>query len=178
VRRISFVTTKREDMTDSLPQIQHPALRALHRLWSAHVVDGEPPLRSQIDVQHLAPWLGSLLLLDVLPGPDFRYRVYGSEVATLFGKDRTGSRVRDFATPAAELMPFDYEAALESRDAHVVARTRLVRVAKQTGARLVEQLILPLRRSGDAIEQLLVGVYALHAPPSLAAADKIAAIGV
>jgi hypothetical protein len=152
-------------MSGEILQIQHPALRALHDLWSAQTVDGEPPSRSQIDVQKLAPWLASLLLIDVLPGPDFRYRVYGSEVAQLFGKDRTGRHVRDFCVPAAELMPHDYEQALTSRSAHLVSRLRLVRLSGRVrcnDTRMVEKLILPLRRNGDAIEQLLVGVYALR----------------
>jgi hypothetical protein len=164
-------------MTESTVQIQHPALRALHRLWCLHVVDGEPPLRSQIDVQYLAPWLGSLLLIDVLPGPDFRYRVYGSDVTQLFGKDRTGSLVSDFDTPAAELMPHDYEAALLQRDAHVVARQRLVRLPRARGAdmHMVEKLILPLRRSGSAIEQMLVGVYLSTAPSRFMPVAQLAA---
>ncbi|GIL40809.1 PAS domain-containing protein [Roseiterribacter gracilis] len=150
---------------DNELQIEHPALRALYAFWRrARAVNGDVPSRAQIDVQDLAPWLASLLLVDVLPGPDFRYRVYGTELTLLFGKDRTGTLVRDFSVPAAELMPHDYEAALEARDAQRVARQRLVRLSARTRCtdmRTIETLILPLRRDGAAIEQLLVGAYAL-----------------
>jgi len=53
----------------------------------------------QIDPFALKPVLGHVLLIDVLEdGADFRYRLYGSEVARVAGFDMTGKRTSEMAT--------------------------------------------------------------------------------
>lgn len=53
----------------------------------------------QIDPFLLRPALGYVLLIDVLEdGADFRYRLYGSEVARVAGFDMTGKRTSQMVT--------------------------------------------------------------------------------
>jgi hypothetical protein len=54
---------------------------------------------AQIDALALKPALGYLLLIDVLDGgADFRYRLYGSEVARVAGFDMTGRHTSQMVT--------------------------------------------------------------------------------
>lgn len=59
---------------------------------------GDLPDASLIDPVDLRAHLGHLMILDVLEGGvDFRYRVYGSDLANRAGFDLTGKRLSDLA---------------------------------------------------------------------------------
>lgn len=79
-------------------QIDHPRLQSLHDHWIALPRDGDLPHIRLLDPLKLRAWLGDLIVLDVLDdGRDFRYRVYGSLVASHVGFDLTGSLTSDIA---------------------------------------------------------------------------------
>jgi len=53
--------------------------------------------RAQFDVFNLEPWLGQIIILeDLAPEDDFRYRMYGTLIADAIGWDMTGRRVSDY----------------------------------------------------------------------------------
>lgn len=81
--------------------------------------DGGLPAKRLIRPETLARYLGHLLLLDVLEGGlDFRYRLYGSEVARTARMDPTGRRFSEIAerTPLAFLYHVTYRAAVRRAD--------------------------------------------------------------
>ena len=79
-------------------QIDHPRLQSLHDHWIALPRDGDLPHIRFLEPLRLRAWLGDLIVLDVLDeGRDFRYRVYGSLVASHVGFDLTGSLTSDIA---------------------------------------------------------------------------------
>lgn len=81
---------------EDLPTTQLPFVL---NLWlSLRDADGRVT-PEQIDPFKLKPALGYILLIDVLDdGEDFRYRLYGSEVARVAGFDMTGKRTSEIVT--------------------------------------------------------------------------------
>jgi hypothetical protein len=81
---------------EDLPTMQLPfVLDYWHGLRDAHGRVA-PEL---IDPFALKPALGYILLIDVLEdGADFRYRLYGSEIARVAGFDMTGKRTSEMVT--------------------------------------------------------------------------------
>lgn len=73
--------------------------------------------REQFDMFLLRPWFGYLMILDYLPeSDDFRYRLYGSEIAANSGFDMTGKRVSDFDSKTGRFFHQSYlEAVKEKR---------------------------------------------------------------
>lgn len=81
---------------DDLPTRQLPFLL---RHWQALRDHHGSVLPEYIDPFDLRPVLGYILLLDVLDdGADYRYRLYGSEVARIAGFDMTGKRTSEMVT--------------------------------------------------------------------------------
>lgn len=73
------------------------------------------PLKGQIQPEALWPFLGHLVLLEAVDdNTDFRYRLYGSEVAKIARMDPTGRRLSSIAprTPTFFIYRVTYAAAL------------------------------------------------------------------
>lgn len=101
---------------DGLPTSQLPfVLKYWHSLRDAagHVAP------EKIDPFALKPALGYILLLDVLnDGDDYRYRLYGSEIARVSGFDMTGKRTSEMVTGplASTFYIATYRAMLKRRE--------------------------------------------------------------
>lgn len=108
---------------DFVEAIRSPALRRLVAYWrQRHAPDGGLPSRPDIDPADFVWLLGRVFLIDVLrpespggPGLDFRFRLFGSQMAQVYGGDLTGRRLseiddREFA---AALRP-DYLGVVET----------------------------------------------------------------
>ncbi len=143
-------------VTAAPPDIQMPALRGLWSYWNGKRVDGRLPGRDAINPFELRPWLGRLLLMDVVDsGRDFRYRLHGTGLVQLFGVDLTARLVSGLAVPDVDRLLNEARAAVASRDyvhieATVVAEKQFVAISK---------LILPLATRGDDVDILMVGIY-------------------
>jgi hypothetical protein len=109
-------------------------------------------------VLDLGPWLGNLMLLDVVgDGREFRYRVYGSILAQYYGHDLTGKTTEDVRPEGRELVRQEYRAVLADRLPLLVLRDREVKHRMMP----VAKLVLPLSSGGAALDMLLVGAYPL-----------------
>ena len=65
-------------------------------LWGAKCAPGELPIRGDFPMEVLRPWIGNLLLMDVLDeGRDFRYRLVGTDLVEIVGRDLTGKVVSE-----------------------------------------------------------------------------------
>src|SRR5262245_53572554 len=88
------------------PDIREQRLRGLWEYWSGKRDGVALPGRAAISPLEMRPWLGNLLLMDVVDGGrDFRYRLHGTQLVQLFGADLTGKLV-------GELMVRDVERLL------------------------------------------------------------------
>ncbi len=132
-----------------------PRLQALYDLWRSKQRDGAVPSRLDIDPllecdSRLVP---HLFLLDVLEDPtDFRFRLVGTGVVAMEGRDNTGKRLGECGYGR-------YEGLFRAIYEKIVAEQAPLGF---TGSMLwqkerleLEGLHLPLTRSGDKVEVIL-----------------------
>jgi hypothetical protein len=143
---------------DAPPDIQHAMLRGLWAYWAGKLRAGSLPARKDISPQQLRPWLGNLLLLDVIDGGrDFQYRLHGAKLVQLFGADLTGRFVSKLPLKNVDALLEEGREAVSNRNIvyiedGIVAEKTFIRISK---------LILPLASDGAAVDMLLVGIYPL-----------------
>lgn len=151
------------DIDDVLASGQHmaPALAELYRAWRAKAGDRPAPSRADFEIADLRPWLGLLVLIDVVDGgADFFYRVYGTEITSFYGNDLTGKRLSSVEPEIQALVFPEYRRAVATlRPLYVVRRPRIRREEAW-----VARVILPLSRDGTTVDQILVGFQAVDSP--------------
>lgn len=141
-----------------LGHCRHPLTFSLLDLWNQKRGDHPHPLRSDLDVLDLRPWLGWLVIYDYLSDEDDYYcRLFGEHVRRSVGTDMTRHRMSEYP-------PYIHTAVREQYDdvrrtgrpllAHYMSSA--VVVGEFQRARVpAEKLILPLSRSGEGVDCFL-----------------------
>jgi len=134
-----------------------PGLRKLLEYWQTKCSGGRLPTRADIDPADLSFLLPNLFLIDVKLGAEarnrFRFRLVGTELARVHGRDRTG---KTFHETLEE----------EPADGSVTWATRLVneRIPLFVGGRVrylrkewlkFENAMLPLQNDGGEVSMIL-----------------------
>ena len=71
--------------------ISHPKLQALHGYWRQECATSHFPSPTAFEFGALRLWLGHVALIEVSPDPiQFRFRLYGTRLAEMTGKDYSG----------------------------------------------------------------------------------------
>lgn len=139
-------------------EIHHPLLQRLLELWQLKRGQRLMPARADFDVFELKDWLGNLMLVEVEEGAtEFRYRLYGSVLASYYDRDLTGRSTVALPPPTREIVCREYREVCITRRPMTVERKRSV----QHSARIVAKLILPLSATDDVTDMLLVASYVL-----------------
>jgi len=82
---------------------EQEAWKQLYDYWLSKHVDGRPPTRAELDPPVEVPRLiGRMMLIDVVDGSRFRYRLVGSAIWDRYGFDLTGSWVEGRVPAEAE----------------------------------------------------------------------------
>ena len=138
-----------------------PELERLYRFWDAKRAGRAAPARRDLAMEELKPWLGHLLVIEVIDGgADFVYRVYGTAISAFFGDDLTGKRLSEVDQATQEVVGKEYRDVVATlRPTYAVRSPRSFR--EQT---LVARANLPLSHDGHAVDQLLVGIYHFTSP--------------
>ena len=144
--------TYHDDMTDI--DIANPKLRALYDLWNAKRGTRQAPPRSDFSFEDLRPWFGYLMLLDCVGNNEYRYRLYGTELVSLFGFDLTGKGVSDAIGQIGD-KPLDEYRQVVRIGAPVYA-SRISPSAREY--LLVDKLALPLMEGGE-VTKILGALY-------------------
>lgn len=113
------------------------------------------PARADFDMEALKPWLGHLMLLDVLGDGQFRYRVYGSRVAQYYGRDLQGRGLDNLPSLVREDVRDDYLHVVETRKPSFVEREHLIDGHRQPFGKLT----LPLSEDSVTVTRLLAAIY-------------------
>lgn len=134
----------------------YPALSALLTLWERKRRGRLAPQRRDFTAEDLHLWFGNLMVLDVIEeGRDFLYRLYGTDVATAFGRDMTNRLVSEFPAPVGEFIMSNYREIIAQPRPMFCEHTPPIEVSVYSWQRL----ILPLSENGTAISQILVAIY-------------------
>jgi hypothetical protein len=138
-----------------------PVMRFLMDYWRDHAPAGALPHLKQVDPVELRPALGYLMLLDAVDGGrDFRYRLYGSIVASVSGFDMTGKLLSEHpASPyVTEFAIASYRAALRRREPVYTERSPVGAVQ----AIRWQRIALPLVDDSGAVVRFLAGTAPIN----------------
>ncbi len=148
-------------MSGYLSVARHPIILSLLDYWESKRRGRPFPGRRDIDPGDFVYALGNILLVDVLAGPRYRYRLFGTNAAFRHGFDLTGCVLQDM--PQTEYRDF----AIAQYDAVRKARKPLFPVGSRTlGNRLwhYEAALLPLAADGANIDMILVYLGFIEPP--------------
>ena len=126
--------------------------------WRGLARVGDLPPAEAIEPTALVFILGWLMIVDPLDGgADFKYRLYGSSIAAVTGRDLTGCKVSDSFPAFAAFTSAVYRNAIRDR------RPVLTRHSppKEIVVSRWERLILPYAGSDGGVVRFLVGAVAL-----------------
>jgi hypothetical protein len=136
----------------------HPLLRRLLDLWNAKRGERLMPVRADFDVFELKDWVGNLMIIEVLPGAaEFRYRLYGSVLASYYDRDLTGRLTEGLPPETRDTVRREYAEVCAVRRPMMVERKRSVKHSE----RMVAKLILPLAGPDGNVHMMLVASYPL-----------------
>jgi hypothetical protein len=128
-----------------------------YRWWLRHVGRGLLPSRSDFDPVDNRSLLRWIVLFDVVRderGIDFRYRLWGSEITTLVGRDYTGRLHGDVVSPKAR--EFGRRCFLWMME-HKLCQLARQRVPFENRDFLdYERLGLPLSSDGSQVDQIML----------------------
>jgi hypothetical protein len=149
-------------MSDPNLTLLHPKLQSLYALWRDQRPVGAVPVSDVIDPAALKPWLGNLLVMDVIEGDNFIYSYYGKALADAFHADMVGRSIELLPEQQRTLLQGEYDKA--RRDQLPVAR--VYTAAFEDGTETWERLVLPLSTDGRVVDKLLVAAYRLEQLPT------------
>lgn len=137
-----------------LQAIEDDQLDRLARYWQHKRVSARLPARGDIDPTEF-PWLvGRVFLIDVLRKPvDFRFRLFGSELAAWYGVDLTGRVLSALKRPNLEhSLRSDYQGAVDTGEPRYREATLATRLG---GSARLHRLVLPLAADGLRVDMIL-----------------------
>ncbi len=136
------------------PDAAPAPLRSLHAFWDLKRGDRPFPAREELPTEELWPWVSRINMVEPV-GEDFRYLVFGTEIANRIRRDWTGRLL-------SEMDPADTGVAIAAMFRRAVETQAPVWF--RTAPRNFEgrqyawwRVVLPLGRDGR-VERLLVGV--------------------
>jgi PAS domain S-box-containing protein len=124
----------------------HPELDVLRDLWTKIRGDRKLPRRGEFDLGQVKRWASHLSIATVTFDGRFKFRLFGTELTRLYGRDLTGSNLD-------ELTPKDLWSGVIQHYKEVV-RTRQplfapISIANGRWYNEVSRLLLPLAGDGD-----------------------------
>jgi len=152
-------------MTVAKPSIERTWLdrvSAVHEplaaLWQSRRGGRTMPARRDFDTVELRPWIGGLHLVEVLPGGDYRWRVYAGKVGEVYGREWTGKKFSEvphrnrsllfgwFDDCLAARCPMEHTSRYDNEGRHI-HWTRL---------------FLPLADDGEVVDRVFVHSHKLN----------------
>jgi hypothetical protein len=136
--------------------VRHPDLLTLLAQWNFACDGRRIPCRRDLDIIRLKPWIGHLAMLEVIEGGQaFLYRVYGSDMAALMGRDLTGKTTDVLPPHARDVVLAEYRGVVETAAPDYIEHVRTLAEGER---QQLCKLILPLGKDG-VVDRLLVGIY-------------------
>jgi hypothetical protein len=134
-------------------------LLSLFRLWQSKRRGRRLPARGDLRPEELKPWLGNLIVLDVIDGGrDFRYRLFGTNVVRQAGFDMTGKLLSEY--PIEDALPHFFathrEVVRRAAPAFGEHDPRVAHVRRR------RRLILPFGEDGRTVDRTMTANYAIE----------------
>ncbi|MBO6835772.1 MAG: PAS domain-containing protein [Alphaproteobacteria bacterium] len=131
-------------------------LVTLLRYWRGMPKAMGLPRFQDLDPIDITSALGIVMLLEVLEsGDDYRYLIYGEEIAERFGRNMVGQRTSDIPTHPSVTTLFlaCYRVVIDTRRPILTEHS----APPQVSATSWRRLVMPLAGDGGQVERILVG---------------------
>lgn len=121
-------------------------------LWQSKASDGLPR-RSDFSMAELRPYMGRVAILDVVDGGrDFRYRLYGSDIAEEYQADMSRKSVNEFRPHFRAAIVPGYQRCLATRAPHY----DVIDIDDEMMRYKWERIVLPLATDGRIVDMIMV----------------------
>lgn len=131
----------------------------LYRLWQAKRGGEGLPTRGDFGIDELRPLMGRIAILDVIDGGvDFRFRLYGSSIASAYRGEMTGKSVSAYRPHFYAKIAPGYREVVATRQ----PRYDEIQVDDEMMLYRWERLVLPLGNGGTEVDMLLVASITLQ----------------
>jgi hypothetical protein len=143
------------------PPFRFPEQYELFQLWMRKRGSRRMPVRAELDAAELRPWLGHLHLIEVVDqGRDFKYLVYGTEIARYYDIEMTGRLASSWPETMRNAAFQTYTRIVRDRCPYVVAQNEWALERLFSNHRIV----LPFSRDGREVDHILTYVRMLATP--------------
>jgi hypothetical protein len=144
-------------MTKQPLHLRHPMLRGLYEFWKGYCAVDSVAGATDIDPASLRPWIGNLLIMDVIEGDNFIYSYYGDAFQQAFGDSMVGKSIELLPPEQRDLLHNEYDRVRREREPLMRTYTADFNGRVATW----ERLVLPLTSTGETVDKLLVAAYQL-----------------
>jgi len=146
-------------ITDTTANSQR--LNELHDLWKSERANKSLPARTSFHFRRMRPWLGHVALVEVSHNPiDFRYRLFGTQLAQWSGADFGGkSFVEAYGAQGVERILGPFDECVRNQSPVFTRQHCQLAVGPMV---FLEQLLLPCSGADHRVE-LIVGAAYLRA---------------
>ncbi len=151
-------------MSETIPfQDADSRLRKVYDYWQQKRGVRAMPARRDIDPAELVSVLPHLILVDVEPGPRFRYRLFGTAVVEAFGSDPTGQYIDVVMVGAykAFLLGLYNDLVVSKKPVYSTS----IYGGKREAQLWTQRLMLPLSSDGETVDKVLAIQVFIHGSP-------------
>lgn len=142
--------------------MKHKTTRDLYSYWQVLRRDRAAPERTEIEPAEIRSILGDTFILEVAEAKNFRFRLAGTRVCALYGRELKG---RDFATlwtgKDRDTVSSLVGAISEEAAAAVVGFSGSTDFGRSVA---IECLLLPVRQNGPGYQRILGSIVAMDDP--------------
>ena len=132
----------------------------LFKMWTRKRGDRRMPSRTDLSPNDLRPWLGDIHLIEPIDGGrDFRYLVYGTEIARYYDVEMTRRRVSDWPEMMRDAAMRTYSRVVQNACPYLVRQNEQAQGRTHSNHRLV----LPLSNDGKTVDQLITHLHMIPA---------------
>jgi hypothetical protein len=131
----------------------NPKLLEFHALWRGRCRDGKLPARADFSLEELRPYIGRIAILDVIDGGrDFRFRLYGTNIAEEYKGEMTGKSVSAFRANFYDAIVPGYRRVLKTKAPHY----DVPEIDDALMHYKWERLVVPLASDGTTVDMIMV----------------------
>src|SRR5690349_6509917 len=133
---------------------------ALYALWNDRRGNRRMPARKEFSTDDLRPWLGSVHLIEVVEGgKDFRYLVYGTDIARYYDVEMTRRLVSEWPDDMRQSAFMTYGRLVRDVCPYLVRQNEMA----QGRLHSFHRLVLPMSSRGDAVEYIMTHLHMVPA---------------
>ncbi|MDE2135306.1 MAG: PAS domain-containing protein [Alphaproteobacteria bacterium] len=141
----------------------HLKLVALRALWERKRGGKAMPSRADFDVSEFKPWLGNLMLIDLVEADAGTIRLCGTNLLSRFGGDFTGCSVTALPNEVGASVCSSIDRVRRTKTVTSGTHMRVINGKRVT----FEEIVLPLSDDGMQVKTLLFASYPVKSEQAL-----------